>query len=291
MKTHFPLPVIIVVLTIVSIACSLINLPGFQKLETGSSRTFPLNEPIPGAAKVQDVSLSIAMGNLTLSGGADSLLEGEVSYNVEDWKPVVMSQENSLTVSQGRPEDTTLGFPTGEIVNVWNVELGDSPMNLTLHARASDASLDLSGLPLQRLDIQDSLGNSVVRFETLNPEKMQSLFYKTDASDVTFHGLAHANFTKMTFEGRAGNYVFDFSGDLQRDATVRIMVSFSEVQILVPSDVPAEVFLQGKPSNISMDDGWMQGNDHFQIGQGTPKLTIILQMTAGNLKFGTAIGE
>jgi hypothetical protein len=291
MKTHFPLPVLIIVMTVVSVACSLINLPGFQKLETGSTRTFPLNESIPGPANVQDVSLSIAMGDITLAGGADSLLEGEVSYNVDDWKPVVLSQDNSLAISQDHPEDTTRGFPIGEIVNMWKVKLGDTPMNLTVNATTSDAFLDLSGLPLQRLDVQDSLGNSEIRFESLNPERMQTLSYKTDVSDVTFHGLANANFTEMIFEGRGGNYIFDFSGDLQEDTRVNIKVSFSEVQILVPPGIPAEVYLEGKPSSVSMDDAWMQGNDRFQIGQGIPKLTIMLHMTAGNLKFGTTTGE
>lgn len=291
MKNKFLLLVLVVVFTTVSPACSLINLAGFQKLETGATKTFTLNEPVPSTGKVEDVSLSIAMGKLTLAGGAHSLLEGEVSYNVDEWIPVVTSQDNVLTVSQGRPEDTTRGFPVGEIVNLWNINLGDTPMNLTLHATASDASLDLSGLPLQRLAVQDSAGNSEVRFDTLNPERMESLSYKTDASDITFHGLANANLTEMIFEGRAGNYIFDFSGDLQKDAAINIKASFSEVQILVPPGISAEVFLEGRPSSVSMDGAWMQGNDRFQVGHGAPKLTIILQMTAGNLQFGTVTGE
>jgi len=283
MKTKCLLTVLGVVLAIVSTACSL-GLPGFQTLETGSTRTFPLNETVPGTGKVQDVSLSIAMGIFTLTGGAQSLLEGEVSYNVEDWKPVIISQDNALTVAQGRPGDTTRGFPIGEIVNIWDVRLGDTPMNLTLHTAAADATLDLSGLPLQRLDIQDGASNSEIRFETLNPEEMESLSYRTGASAITFHGLANANFTEMIFEGRAGNYLFDFSGDLQREATVNIKVGFSNVQILVPPGVSAEVFLEGRPSNISMDGTWLQGTDHFQNGQGTPRLIIMLQMTAGDLE-------
>jgi hypothetical protein len=157
-------------------------------------------------------------------------------------------------------------------------------MNLILHASASDASLDLSGLPLQRLDIEDGASNAEIRFDTLNPQQMESLSYKTDASTITLHGLANANFTKMTFEGRAGNYSFDFSGDLQRDATVTIKVGFSDVQILVPPGVFAEVFLDGRPGAISTDGTWLQGTNHFQTGQGSFKLTILLQMTAGDLQ-------
>jgi hypothetical protein len=195
-----------------------------------------------------------------------------------------MSQDNALTVAQGRPEYTRRGFPTGEILNIWNVRLGDAPMNLTLHTAASDASLDLSGLPLQRLDVQDDVSHSEIRFRTLNPEQMESLSYRTVASDITFRGLANANFAEMIFEGRAGNYTFDFSGDLQRDTTVNIKVGFSDVQILVPSGVSAEVFLEGRPSNISRGGTWLEGTDHFQNGQGSPKLIILLQMTAGDLQ-------
>jgi hypothetical protein len=284
MRTKFPFPVFVIVLASVSIACSLSSLPGFRTLATGSTRMFTLHEPLPGTGRVQDVSLSMAMGDITLSGGAESLLEGEVRFNVEEWEPILSSQDNTVNVSQGRPEETIRTVPVGQIVNIWTVKLGDTPMNLTLHANASDASLDLSGLPLQRLYVQGGASNAEIRFEMLNPDEMQSLTYKADASTVTFHGLANANFTEMTFEGRAGNYLFDFSGDLQRDATVNIKVGFSNVQILVPPGVSAEIFLEGRPGTISLNGAWLQGTDHFQNGQGSLKLTIMLQMTAGDLK-------
>lgn len=68
--------VFIAILTLVSLACS-IGQPGIQRLETGPTQTIALNKPTPNSDTVQDIVLTVAMGDLTLSGGAESLLQGE----------------------------------------------------------------------------------------------------------------------------------------------------------------------------------------------------------------------
>ena len=268
-----------------SLACSFGGRQGFR-VETGSTQIFTLNEPSPGTGGVMEVNLAMAMGQLRLSAGSDSLLEGEVRYNVAAWKPAVTNKDNSWTVSQGGPNTTVRGLPGEDVVNVWDVRLGDVPMNLSLRAAAYDGTLDLSGLALMRLDIQDGASHSEIRFDTPNPEEMQSLKYQTGASDITLRGLANANFTHMTFEGGAGDYTFDFSGDLQRDATVRIKVGLSNVQILVPPGVSTSVFVEGRPRSVSSDGAWTQKSDHFANGDGAPRLSITVEMAAGGLQLG-----
>jgi hypothetical protein len=268
-----------------SLACSLGGLAG-SKIERGSTQTFTLHEPHPATGEVVDVHLSISTGQLSLTGGSDSLLEGEVRYNVAAWRPTLTNQNHSLTVSQGEPNATVVGLPDEDVVNVWDVRLGDVPMNLSLRALDCDATLDLSGVALQRLDIRDGASTSAVRFDTPNPEEMHSLRFHTGASDITFHGLANANFTEMTFEGGAGDYMFDFSGELRRDATVNIKVGLSNVQILVPPGVSARVFVKGRPGSVSSDGAWTQKSDHFANGADGPQLTITVEMAAGSLQLG-----
>lgn len=110
----------------------------------------------------------MAIGEFNLSGGAESLLEGEIRHNVEDWKPIVTNKNYSLAVSQGKPDATVQGLPGEDVINVWDVRLGDFPMTLSLRAAAYGGTLDLSGLALQRLDVQDEASNSEIRFDTLN---------------------------------------------------------------------------------------------------------------------------
>ncbi len=270
------------ILVATTLACSL-GVPTIPKLETGATQTFSLNASQPNPDTVMDVSMTMGMGELNLSGGAETLLEGDVRYNVEEWKPTVTNTGNSLTVIQGEADDALRGFPGEDVVNSWNVRLGNIPMNLSLRAGGYDASLDLSGLPLQQLDIQDGASKSEIRFDSLNPEYMQTLAYNTGASTITFLGLANANFAQMTFEGGAGEYTFDFSGDLQRDAAVNIKAGLSTVRIVVPQDVAARVVAEDVVGSVTVDDQWeQQGKQYVNEGNGA-QLTISVELGAGSL--------
>jgi hypothetical protein len=275
---------LLVLLLIVSLACSFINLPGSQKLETGSTQTFTLKELSKDTTSVQDVNISMAIGEFALSGGSASLIEGEVRYNVKEWKPTITNKDNSLTISQGEPDFKVGGYPGDDVVNIWNLKLGDIPMNLSLRAGAYNASLDLSGLPIQNLSIRDGVSDSKIHFNSLNPEVMQTLTYHTGGSEITFLGLANANFTRMDFEGGAGTYTFDFSGNLQQDANVKIKVGFSNVKIVVPEGVSADVYVDEGFGNVNAGDAWIKTSSHYENKGNGPQLTIVVEMGAGSLE-------
>ena len=74
MKNRRSAYLLLVLLLIVSLACSFINLPGSQKLETGPTQTFTLKELSKDTTSVQDVSISMAIGEFALSGGRQSHL-------------------------------------------------------------------------------------------------------------------------------------------------------------------------------------------------------------------------
>lgn len=282
MKTQAVM-VFFAIIVITSLACSF-GVPQVSRIQTGFTQTFTLNEPRPSTDAVQNVNLKMGMGEFQLAGGAESLLEGEVRYNVEEWKPNVTKEDNSLTITQGKEDDPVGGLPGEDIINEWTVRLGDVPMNLSLRAGAYDGTLDLSGLRLQQLDVQDGASSSEIRFNTLNPEQMQSLTYHSGASNITFLGLANANFTQMTFEGGAGEYVFDFSGDLQRDANVNIKVGLSNVQILVPAGISAKVFVDDGLDSVSMEGTWTKESDHYVNDGDGSQLTINVDMGVGSLR-------
>jgi len=283
MKTQYYSYLLFASLAVASLACSL-AVPDVNRLNTGPTQTVELNEPAPGSDAVQDVNLNMLAGEFRLSGGTDALLEGQVRYNVKEWMPVVTRDGNSLTVAQGDLDASVLNIPTGDITNNWDVKLGNYPMNLKVHAGAYEANMDLGGLPILRLEIQDGASTSKIHFDMLNPEVMESLSYRTGASDVSFDGLANANFKQMSFEGGAGNYTFDFSGDLQQDASVTIDVGLSDLEILVPTGVSARVEVDGGLSQVDTAGDWSkEGSSYVSNGSG-PELTFVVKMGAGSLR-------
>ena len=255
MKTKNSFQIFSATLVLASLACSF-GVPEIRTIETGPTQALSWSEDLPETDAVHDISIHMAFGEFTLSGGAQSLLEGELQYNVPAWAPYVRSTADSLSVTQGEEDFTVSGVPGEDIVNILDVKLGDLPMNLTISAGAYDAKLDLSGLPLRQFTVQDGASQAEVRFDSLNPEEMQSLAYQTGASEIKFIGLANANFSQMAFEGGAGDYTFDFSGELQRDATIKINVGLSTVRIIVPAGVSAVVVADSAVGSITAAGSW-----------------------------------
>ena len=274
------LTLVIGVLAAAALACSLdLNIP---RLKTGPTETVTINESLPPEGTVMDVAVKMGAGKLNLSGGATGLAEGTINYNVAEWKPTITSTTEALTIEQGSSKDN-IGIPKGEVVNDWNLKLGDTPINLTLNAGAYEGTVDLSGLRLRNLNIADGASKAEVSFDSVNPEEMEELIYETGASQVTLTGLANANFADMTFKGGAGSYTLDFSGELQRDATVSITSGVSSMRIVVPSSTAAKITVSGGIKNVSQEGTWTVTDDTYSTGGTGPTLTINAEVGVGSL--------
>ena len=226
------------------------------------------------------VSISFGAGELTLSPGAKNLVDGTVIYNVEDLKPQIIEDGAEITIKQGNFE----GLPPFEgMKNEWDLKLGTAPMDLTIEAGAYSGEYELGGLALKSLTISDGAADVSLSFSEPNLIEMTELRYSTGASDVRLEDLANANFSTLVFDGGAGNYTLDFSGELQRDATVSIDSGLSDLRIVVPVGVNAIITIDGGLTDINTSDGWSQsGGVYTQKGEG-PTLTIVVNMGAGNI--------
>lgn len=166
--------------------------------------------------------------------------------------------------------------------NEWDLRLGSVPMALTVQGGAYSAEYEFGGLALTGLTIKDGAADVTVNFSEPNLEEMAFLRYETGASNITMLGLGNANFSTLVFKGGAGNYRLDFSGDLQHDATVTIQTGVSNITLVIPDGVAAEVTIEGL-SNVSHGSGWTQnGKVYTRAGDG-PRLVILVQAGTGNL--------
>lgn len=278
---------IIAVLTLVSLSCGLtINLP-IDQVTTGPMRTDVITIPSPDAGEV-DLTLSFGAGEFKLEDGAgQTLVNGTASYNVDDFKPEIIVEENSVRLESGDLQIEGIPRINDKIINEWDLELGDQLMNLEINAGAYQGDFDLGGLSLKTLKISDGAADVRLKFTKPNVIEMESLHYQTGASNVRLTGLANANFTTMVFRSGAGDYTLDFSGQLQRDAEVAIESGISQVTIVVPEGIPARVYFEGGLSNVETHGEWQKsGNDYVLNGSG-PTLTISVDMGAGNLVLRT----
>lgn len=268
----------ILILALASLACGFtINLPEAPKVGPEVEESITVASP---DSKETRLTISFGAGELTLSPGAKSLVDGTATYNVADLKPEIEKSDSDIEIKQG---DFKSLPPLNHIKNEWDLKLGKTPMDLTVKAGAYDGTLELGGLALQNLTVKDGASNVDLSFSEPNQTEMSVLRYETGASNVKLTGLANANFSTLMFSGGAGNYTLDFSGTLQRDAVVTIEAGLGDLSLVVPEDVNAVVTVEGAALNVNHSSGWAQnGQKYTQHGSGST-LTILVKMSAGNL--------
>jgi len=260
-------------------ACSFtVNVPS---VDTGVTNTFEISEPALTGVDDNQVTIEMGAGTLGITNGASELIDGTVEYNVVNWKPEITRSSNSITISQNN--SSNVGIPDGDIKNDWNLKFGDAPIDLTVNAGAYEGKIDLSGLSITNLDISDGASKATVQFDTLNPVEMERLSYKTGASDVELLGLGNANTKTIYFDSGVGSYTLDFSGDVQNDMFVRIQSGMSDMTIIIPDNVRAEVELTNGLSNVDANGTWTISGSTYKCGTSGPLITINLNMAIGNL--------
>lgn len=281
--------VALIVLVLVTMACGInINIP-VDEVKTGPTQIEPISIPLQSGSET-NLQLVFGAGEMVVSPGANNMLvEGTAEYNVSDFKPEVTEKDGWLTVSTGDLEID--GIPliraNPDIENKWDLKLGSVLMNLKINAGAYKGDLELGGLALQSLEINDGAADVHVKFSQSNLTEMSSLRYNTGASTVRMTGLANANFQSMTFRGGAGDYTLDFSGNLTRDASVVVEAGVSQVTILVPQGTPVRVNFGGGLSDVNTRGDWTKSGEDYVLEGSGPSLTITVELGAGELNLET----
>jgi hypothetical protein len=268
----------LVVLALATLACGWnISLPPIPT--PGPDKTDAVEVPYPSSGPAH-LTISFGAGELKLSPGGTQLIQGTATYNVPGLKPQVSTQDASIEVKQG--DLGSIPYPAG-IKNTWDFQLGSRPMDLAVNAGAYSGTYELGGLALSGLTIKDGAASTTLSFSQPNPSEMAVLRYETGASSVKLTKLGNANFSTMIFNSGGGDYTLDFSGTLKRAATVTISSGVSNLILVVPDGVPANVTVESGVSNVNAGSEWTQhGNLYSREGTG-PALTFIVKTGAGNL--------
>jgi hypothetical protein len=269
-------------------ACGVtINLP-VDQITTGPTQTDEINVPAPQADTV-DLTLNFGAGELNVSPGAETaLVTGTAAYNVTAFKPKIKVDKGQVRLETGNLDIHGIpSFNSNDIKNTWDLKLGDQPMNLKINAGAYQGDIELGGLALKSLEVNDGAADISLKFSEPNKTEMETLRYITGASSVKLSGLANANFTSMIFRSGAGDYTLDFSGELQRDAVVTVESGFSQLVIIVPEGTSAKLIFKGGLTNVNMSGGWKKSGEAYVLGSGGPVITISMDLGAGTLALRT----
>lgn len=269
----------VLVLVLAAMACSIQNI----EMKTIDPQVVNINESLPEGLAGTELVFNMTGGKFDIIPGAEGLVNGSITYNVEQWEPEFTRSNYYYEVKQRNAFNIT-GIPTGNIKNHWELGLSTVlPLNLTIEGGASENTFDFSGLQLTQLNIVQGASDTTIRFDIPNPVLMQDFIFKTGASSAKIYGLGNANFVSMNMSCGAGDYTLDFGGSLTQDRTVDIKSGISNITIIIPVDMNATINNQGTVSNINTQGTWLVQNETYQTMVEGPRLTINLDMAVGNV--------
>lgn len=274
-----PLIAVILVLVLATFACSVDNI----EMETVETRIVTISENLPANLGETELDFNMTGGEFTLYPGSEFLVNGTITYNVEQWEPQFTRRDNYFQIKQVNPLRFS-GIPNNDVVNTWDLALTKLlPLNLSIEGGGSKNTYDFTGIQLTNLKIVQGASDTTIRFDAPNPQVMEEFTFTTGASSAKLYGLGHANFSTLSFSAGAGDYTLDFTGALSRDTTVDIKATISNITIIIPAGMKAIVVNNGTISNINTQGTWLLTNKTYSTLEEGYTLTINLDMAVGNV--------
>ena len=87
----------------------------------------------------------------------------------------------------------------------------------------------------------------------------------------------------MSFSSGAGDYTLDFSGALTHDTEVDVKATISNITIIIPTGMKAEIVNNGTVSNINTKGTWLITDDTYTTLEDGFVLKLNLDMAVGNV--------
>jgi len=149
--------------------CNLLFKVPISGPELTLTETFSIDEAAAKEDLIADAEFTLAPSNasLVLAGDANGLVDGNIQYNVADWKPSVVIDGNTLHISQAIPDNNIASVPKGAL-NVWNLNLNSALKNITVSLSSGNYTLTFADtLPDGTvITVHDGVGNLRLEFPT-----------------------------------------------------------------------------------------------------------------------------
>lgn len=211
-------------------------------------------------AEVVKTNISMKAGKLILKGGAENLVDTDITSSQEDWQPTI---EYTSTGKTGRlrieqPDISGINFNFGENeTNNWVIQLNDDLVqDLDLEIGAGETDIDLRGLILNRVNIDAGVGEHSIN-------------------------LANTSVPELDINAGVGEVSVDLSGQWTNDLDAEINGGIGELNLLLPNDIGIRVEVSGALGAINAPglnkDGRVYTNDLY----GESEHVLSLEVKAG----------
>jgi len=261
----------------------------FPQFNIGELTTEAIEIPMPTDTEMTRLEIAFSSGELEVNGSHEPfLVQGQARYNVDLLAPVVLTDTHYIRLQT----EGTIGAATlinQSVINQWDVKLGGYPLDLVVKTDGAKATLNLGGLALQSVIIEQNLASATINFSETNRVLMNHFQLNGTAADVTLVNLANTQAETMGFNLGLGDYSLEFDGELKQDIDVIIQGGaggMGNIEIVMPATTHAIVTLDDKFDNLNSNAPWQQSaddeNEYIMAGSG-PTIKIEIQRSSGNL--------
>lgn len=185
-----------------------------------------------------DVSVSYGAGVLELRRGDEgSLYRALFRFDEESGMPVTEYRNGRLEVEMSYHEYRR-NFRNRSDAPTLDLQLGpDVPADVELDFGAGRADLDLTGIPISRLELNTGASETVLRIRELNPEPMEEAVIAVGAADLRVSGLGNFNTAEVEVNAGLGSVVLELDGAWAQSAGMSVEMGLGALEIRVPESL------------------------------------------------------
>ena len=202
--------------------------------------------------------IKMGVGTLNISGGADELLESNISYNVASLKPGIEYTVNDGLGQLIIQQPKNRGTPMGNIINEWDLRLNNNvPMDMNIDLGVGEADIELSNLNLTSLNIDMGVG------------------------DVTLDLSGSRSLTNLDIEMGVGEALVDLTSIRENDLNATIEGGIGDLTLRLPGDVGVRVDVEKGIGDIKANNLYVDGNTYFNNIYGKTNVTLSFDIDIG----------
>ncbi len=210
------------------------------------------SEPLRGQKELS-VTTKLAAGRLTL----DQADPGQLYALDTEWDAANMSRTVRCKTAGGTA--TLTAVIEGQTLSTEHTRMGLSlagglPLDLRFETGAGENKLDLTGLNVRRLILQQGAGEVKLWADSPQADPCQALEASSGVGEMQLRGLSNLAPAEIDFKGGIGHALLDFSGEGTRNMRAHLAVGIGQIEVLLPRRLGVRLDLEGNTSGIQVSD-------------------------------------
>lgn len=239
--------------------------------------------------KPLDVEVQYGAGELTLAPAERPLLyRMEMRYDEDVMEPVTEydARRGLLKLGTRGREGRKRGINFKDGSRATITLSREVPLDLHLQFGAGEASLNLGGLALRRLDVSTGASETRIRFDQPNTIPAERVSIEAGAAELEVIGLANTRAARIDFQGGVGATTLDFTGRWNHNATASIQMGVGSVVLRFPRGLGVQLNKSSFLTSFDSPGMVKRGNSFYSSNweKAAHRLTLDVDAAFGSIE-------